>query len=201
MYITTNARIAISSVNLYEYGYDKYNVSESTNISEKELTDIAKELISYFNSGKDITTTRFNDRELTHLQDVRNLIQFIYMVQIIVLFYVIAYIILGFIFRKKVSELSISRGLLWGSCLCIGILFLLGIMVISDFESIFTWFHEVSFNNQLWMMLPGDLLPDLYTEGFFADAALFIFISIVVECLIIGGASFIFIRRKKSGMT
>lgn len=188
--------MAISSGSLYEYGYNKYNVSESTNISKAELTGITNQLISYFNSNKDLTTTRFNERELIHLQDVRNLIQFIYLVQIVVLTYIVFYIFLGFLLKRNDWWFNISRGLLWGSGLCIGILVFLGIMVLTNFEAIFTWFHEISFNNDLWMMQPGDLLPQLYTEGFFSDAALFIFIAIVIECLMIGGISLMLIRRK-----
>lgn len=200
--ITSNLRGAVGEIRLYEYGYDKYNVSADTGIEREELDEIARGLIGYFNSGEEFTSTsRFNERELIHLEDVKNLIQFFYRFQEASVIYVVCYIIFSYYLQKSGWWRNLARKVVWGSGLTISLLLVLGIAVAVDFQQVFLWFHRISFNNLLWMMRPGDLLPRLYTEGFFFDGALFIVGATVVECLVIGGGSICYlVRTRKRSM-
>ena len=90
---TSNVRIGVSDIRLYEHGFDKYDISRSTGIERSELTVIARHLIDYFNSKTESAQMKvvkfgeeidlFNEKELIHLEDVRALIQLDYLVQII----------------------------------------------------------------------------------------------------------------------
>ena len=44
---------AVNSLWLYKYGFEKYNVSRTTDLAEAELEKAATGLISYFNSGEE----------------------------------------------------------------------------------------------------------------------------------------------------
>ncbi|TFG45700.1 MAG: DUF1461 domain-containing protein, partial [Dehalococcoidia bacterium] len=73
---------------LYEYGFDRYNVVETTGLADSELSKAASGLIDYFNSGEefiDLTVekdgrafTLFNEKEIIHLYDVKGLMRLDY---------------------------------------------------------------------------------------------------------------------------
>ena len=103
--LTSIVRLGVSSVHIYEYGFDKYGISEVTKIDRAQLTKVAGRIIDYFNSKVEtpqITVVNkygeefelFHDYELTHLEDVKGLFQLDYLVQRISLAYIIIYALL-----------------------------------------------------------------------------------------------------------
>jgi len=196
--VTSNARGAINTQRLHEYSYDKYDAVITTGMEKAELLNIAEGLIAYFNSGEELAVAdSFNDREITHLVDVKNLIRFFYRIQEVTLVYVILYIFFGFILCKRKWGDKLCNGLIWGSGLTLTIFAAVGIALAADFDGLFTWFHEVSFSNKLWLMLPSDLLTRLYPDAFFFTASIYVVIATVIECLLIGGLSFWYLRRRR----
>ncbi|MFC1978502.1 TIGR01906 family membrane protein [Chloroflexota bacterium] len=194
--VTSNARGAINTIRLHEYSYDRYGAVTITGIEKTELLDIAEGLTAYFNSGEELSVADFfNEREVMHLADVKNLIRLFYRIQEATLIYVILYIIFGFVLCKRKWWERLGNGLIWGSGLTLTIFATVGIALAADFDELFNWFHEVSFSNKLWLMLPSDLLTQLYPDAFFFTASLFVVIATIVECLLLGGLSFWYIRR------
>ena len=47
--VTSTIQLEINSIRLYEYGFDRYKVSEDTGIEKTQLSTVAKVLIDYFN--------------------------------------------------------------------------------------------------------------------------------------------------------
>ena len=88
--LTASIGWEVNSHWLYKYGFEKYNVSQTTGLAEKELEEAATGLISYFNSGEmniSLTVIKdgkpfelFNQREVVHLRDVKGLIRLDYWV-------------------------------------------------------------------------------------------------------------------------
>ena len=82
--LSTSLGWAVNSLRLYQYGFDKYNVGQTTGLVEPELEKVAKGIISYFNSDEeyiDLTVVKdgkpfvlFHQREVAHLKDVKWLI-------------------------------------------------------------------------------------------------------------------------------
>lgn len=198
--ITTNIRWGVSEIRLYEYGFGKYQISQATGIDELELKRIAQHLIDYFNLKADSVQVMivkegeefnlFNERELVHLQDVRNLIQLDYWVQGGALtFMVICVLVLLLWFRNGWRVLV--KGLFWGSLATLGLVVVLALWAIFGFEQLFILFHLVSFPNEYWMLDPAkDYLIMLFPGGFFYDAALFGFGVVILEALLVGGIAF-----------
>ncbi|MCL0041314.1 DUF1461 domain-containing protein, partial [Dehalococcoidia bacterium] len=79
--VTASQSWAVNSLWLYEYGFRKYNVSQSTGMTEEELVRAARGLIDYFNSGEEFISPYgvrggepfelFTEIEIRHLRDVR----------------------------------------------------------------------------------------------------------------------------------
>ena len=95
--LTASLGWAANSLWLYKYGFEKYNISQSTGLAEVELEKAASGLISYFNSDKEyvsLTVVKdsepfelFNQREAAHLKDAKELIWLDYRVLFDALFF------------------------------------------------------------------------------------------------------------------
>lgn len=186
--ITTDLRLAINSVRLYEYGFNKYHVSAATGLEKEELTDVAHRLITYFNSDEELVDIDlFNQREVAHLKDVKGLVQFDYRLQLASLAYIAVYIAISLVLKRGTFWRDLARRLIWGSGATVVLLAALGLLAVFGFDQIFLWFHQISFRNDLWLLSPGDNLLLMFPQGFFNDATLFIAAAAIGEAIIIGG--------------
>jgi len=194
--LTSNLRWAANDLQFWEEGFEKYDVSAETGFSEKELTNISKGLIRYFNTGEinDMMYV-FSDDEITHLRDVRGLIQLDYIVQWLTLGYIIIYIIAGFVFRKRLFVRPLAVVLAAGSAAGIAAIVLTVIAAAIDFDWLFVVFHRIFFTNDLW--ISSGYLPRIYTEGFFYDAGMAIALSTVFQSLLIGVPAGLFLLRRR----
>lgn len=196
--IATDVRFAANDIRLYNYGFNKYEVSEETGLAKEELTQIAHQLIDYFNSDEEfIDVAVFNERDVAHLKDVKGLIQLVYRLQFVSLAYIIAYIVFNLILLRGALWRELAKRLIWGCLFTIGIIFVIGIMALVGFDELFLWFHLVSFRNDLWRLYPGDPLLLMFPEGFFRDAALFIVGAVILEALIVAGIAWGYLRLSR----
>ena len=204
--ITSTICLEVNELSLYEYGFDKYEISQDTGIGRIQLRNVAQHLIDYFNLRADTVQIAvvkgdeefnlFNERELIHLSDVRSLIQLDYWVQRAA-FLLIVVCALALFFGLRVGWRMLVRGLFWGSFITMGLMVALAIWAFFGFERLFILFHLVSFTNEYWMLDPArDYLIRLFPEGFFYDAALFGFGAIMLEALLIGGIAFGILRLR-----
>jgi len=196
--ITTNVRFAVNDIRLYEYGFNKYEVSKTTGLDNEELTQTAQRLIDYFNSDEEFTDIEvFQEREIAHLKDVKGLIQLVYRLQIGILFFILIYIAFNFLLLRRALWREIARRFLWGSIATIGLIAVLGFLALVGFDDLFLWFHLVSFRNELWQLSPDAMLLLMFPQGFFNDATLFIAAGTILEAAIIGGIGWGFLRFGK----
>ena len=198
--ITSTIRLEVNELSLYEYGFDKYKISRDTGIDKIQLRSVAQHLIDYFNLRVDTVQIKiikgdeafnlFNERELIHLGDVRNLIQLDYWVQRGA-FLLMVIFALALFFGLRVGWRMLVRGLFGGSFITIGLIVALALWALFGFEQLFMLFHLISFANEYWILDPArDYLIRLFPGGFFYDAALFGFGAIMLEALLIGGIAF-----------
>lgn len=186
---------AANSISLYKYGFEKYEVSKTTGLDTENLAFLAEELIQYFNSDAQYISISvvkdgqsfalFNEREIVHLKDVKGLFRLDYWIFLGTLIYALAYI--GFtIWRRERRHLAL--GLIWGSGLTLGLMLVLGIGALLNFDQLFLQFHLLSFANELWLLDPtNDYLIMLFPRGFWYDATLFIAIATAVGAVVMGG--------------
>jgi len=195
--ITTNVRFAVNDMRLYEYGFNKYHISEESGLNKGNLTEIAHELITYFNSNEEYADISvYNQRDIAHLKDVKGLIQLVYRLQFVALGYIVVYILFNLLIMGSAFWRDLARRLIWGSWTTIALLAALGLAAVVDFDQFFLLFHLVSFRNDFWQLYPGDKLLLMFPEGFFQDAALFIAGAAILEAIIIGAAAWYFLKRR-----
>lgn len=192
-HLTWSAR----DLQLYEYGFDQYNVSQDTGFSQEELSTIATGIIQYFNTG-DVNDALniFDEREMAHLSDVRGLIHLNYLIQQVTSGYMIVFIALGFFWKRRGFTNWLTQMVLTGSILTLFALISLGIAAVVDFDRLFTGFHELFFSGDSWIL--SGYLPRLFTQGLFSDTALFITGAMIAESLLLGGiCGYLVLRQQR----
>ena len=183
--LTSSLCWAVNDLRLYQYGFDKYQVSSETGFTSEELTTTAKGLINYFNSGDiDSSLSIFSEREMAHLHDVRGLIHLCYALQFATLCYIVVFIASGCIRQRLRFLQPLCKLCLSGSVLSIALVAVVGIAALIDFDRLFMAFHRLFFTGDTFVL--NGYLPVMFTEDFFADAAEFVVIAIVVEAIILG---------------
>lgn len=174
---------AANSLWLYQYGFEKYDISRVTGLSEAELVKAAAGLISYFNSSeadinisvvKDGEAFRlFNQREVAHLRDVKKLFWLDYRVLLGTLIYVLGFTLVRLFWWRDWRQLA--RVVVAGSSLTLALMLALGLATLLGFDWFFWQFHLLSFANDFWLLDPAhDYLIMLFPRGFWIDAVLFI---------------------------
>lgn len=198
--ITSNLHWEINASSLYEYGFDKFNISQRTGLDRGELSKAAQGLIQYLNSNQEpihVEVMRngqpfdlFNQREKVHLADVKALVQLDYRVQYGLLAYVVAYLIVGWLWVGRRFAKYLARAVLWGSAVTLAVMLLIGVSMLLGFDNFFLAFHLVSFSNQFWILDPSkDYLIMMFPEGFFYLAAILLAVATAVEALLLGGTA------------
>lgn len=114
----------------------------------------------------------FNEREKQHMIDVKNL--FTAGKNLRIFAFIIGVISLGIIaFKYKNIKTILSKGFVSVSTVIICISIILICIIQTDFTKYFTIFHEIFFNNNLWLLNPKtDLLINIVLEPFFIDTAI-----------------------------
>ncbi len=195
LFLTSALKWAVNEVRLYEYGFNKYKIEQTTGIPNSELRAVAVQLIDYFNSRVDDAQVMadiggrraalFKEKELIHLRDVRNLIRLNSLVQLSCLA-AMAVCISVLMLTSKQSWLILTEAALAGSGLTMGLMVALAIWCWLGFDQFFYLFHVASFRNEYWMLNPAeDYLIRLFPEGFFYDAALFVFGTVLIVSLLL----------------
>ena len=215
LFVTTTVRGEVNCARLYEYGFTKYNVSQTTALNNTQLSAIAQRLIDFFNSRVETPQMNvtnvygeefalFHDYELVHLGDVKRLFRLNSLVQEAVLVYIAAYILLFFPGMKRRWQ-DLARGIMWGCVLTLALVGGLGLASLFFFEEMFVRFHLVVFHNLYWLLDPTIdylimLFPQGFPQGFWTDVV-YIGVGLIVgEALLFGGLAWAIPRKIKSKM-
>ena len=209
--LTASIGWAVNSHWLYEYGFEKYNVSQTTGIAEVELEKAATGLISYFNSGEEyisLTVMKdgesfelFNQREVAHLRDVKGLIWLDYWVFLGTLIYTLGYAGVSLFWQRRRHWRRLAWGVVGGSGITLALMLAMGLGILLNFDQLFWQFHLLSFTNELWQLDPTrDYLIMLFPQGFWYDAALFCALATAGLAIILGGVAggYLLFTRGKS---
>ena len=183
------------TVQLYEYDFNKYEISKVTGISNADLKKVAQKMADYLSLGTSspqVTVQKeekffdiYNQREIDHLKDVRGLMLLAFQLQLIG-FLLLAICVLLSTFKKGIGWNPLLKGCIWGSAATMILMAGLGFVSITGFDRFFLFFHEVSFSNNLWILDPSkDFLIMMFPSDFFNDAAIFWFASVLIEALVV----------------
>ena len=205
---------AVNSLWLYEYGSQRYGVSQTLANSGLELTDpqlkeVYAELINYFNSDEEyisLTVIKagkpfklFTPEETIHFKDVKGLIWLDYWLLLGTLIYILAYTGIGLFWQKRKHWRQLAVAVAGGSGITLAFILALGSGIFFGFGQLFYQFHLFFFSNEFWSAKGYMLL--LFPEPFFYDAALFCALGTAGLAIILGGIAGSYLRFAKSKTT
>jgi len=196
----------INSFWLYNYGFEKYQVSQTTGLAPAELDKAASGLISYFNSGEEYVSVTvekdgapielFTAEEAIHFRDVKGLVRLDYYLLLGTFIYVLGYGLLSLFWRRGRYRRRLARGVVGGGCFTLALMALLGLGVIFSFNWLFLQFHFLSFSNEFWSAEGYMLL--LFPGGFWYDATSFCVLGTVVGAVVLAGGAAAYLKMTKA---
>jgi len=203
--VTSNVRWAANEVGLYHYGFDRYDAEAATGISRSELDRAADKLVRYFNDDDetirifvqedDRRVPLFNERETSHLTDVKNLFRTVFRVQEASLAFALAFVVGVFIWAAEAPLRILARMLLQASLFTLGLLALFGVLALVGFDELFLRFHLVAFTNDLWKLNPNtDHLIQMFPRDFWFDATMLVAGLTAVEAVLLASLSAAYLR-------
>jgi integral membrane protein (TIGR01906 family) len=136
----------------------------------------------------------FNARELRHMQDVKGLVTGMRIALIASCLIIAVLLILAW--RRKALRMFVKGGCRGGWGL-IGLVAIVLLFILLNFNNLFTWFHQVFFESGTWMFYTSDTLIRLFPMRFWQDAFIFVFgVSFLAGVLIV-----FFCRRMQNNST
>ena len=180
----------ISSVEIAAYGnfeyyqkeYEKYRVLDDVNMEMEDLMHVTREMMAYLRGNRDqlsVETTVsgqamdfFNEQDRFHMWEVQKL--FIGGMRLRAMTAAIAVVsILLLAAVKAPMRRLLPKAFLWTVGILMAVVLALVIWAAIDFNTLFTYFHLIFFDNDLWLFDPAtDLMINVLVEGFFMDMAL-----------------------------
>ncbi len=190
--VTSNVRLAFNSIALYEFGFDRHNVTRTTGLTESQLSEVATQIKDYFNSDEELLNVwvaldgearpLFNEREIIHMKDVKELLHAVYRVQEGTFLFLFTFSMVGFLILGSEFAGRIRRLFFGGTVFIYCAMGVIGLASLVGFNLLFRWFHEISFNNDFWLLDPQtSFLVRLFPQGFWLESTLLIGMATLVE--------------------
>ena len=185
--------------NWWRNEYAKYNTPANV-VTEDMLDYCIGRLDTLDNSMATIDGVKapfFTDREKAHLADCRELFMAGLRGRVIAMLILVCLLIYIYIHNGKTGTLRLaSRGYLES----LGVVTVLGLIVtalaVIDFTFVFTKFHHIFFDNDLWILYPDqDNLINIMQEDVFSDAAAWIGSIFGISALLLAVIAIVILRR------
>ncbi len=112
----------------------------------------------------------YNDRELSHMLDVKNLIQLMFKIMIPLAFFMVIAWLLAW--RMKWLP-QFWKAVSTGGWVTLGFIALVLLGVLLDFNALFAGFHKIFFTGDTWLFYTDDTLIRLFPEKLWVDAFTF----------------------------
>lgn len=168
--------------NYYRNEFKKYSTADNIGMDVEDLLIVNEQMLDYLidkkDSLEDIKTTIngeeniafFNEREVAHMKDVKVLflkgLKLIYILTVSI----IVLSILLFLRLKKKFLLYLANTNLLSLVFMFLLLLIFSILIFNNFTKYFIIFHNLFFNNDLWILNPQtDRLINIVPEIFFIN--------------------------------
>ena len=134
-----------------------------------------------------VTAPFFTDREKAHLADCRELFLKGIKLRVIACLLLAAFVIFIYVHNgKQKTSVLLAKGYLRSLGFIVVLAAIIAVLCVIDFTHVFTVFHHIFFDNDLWILNPNeDNLINIMQEDVFSDAAMWIAgIWLIVDALI-----------------
>ena len=208
--LVTSVDINCFNIDFYTNQYEHLNTAQRLRLSEEDLTKATTVLLDYLRSDRDdcnVTITQyeevkeaFNEKEKTHMVDVRNLYEFALNLRTISIIVVIVSLLYLWLYDKQIPWFALSSAFVKISVLFLMFFAFLGIWAYVDFNAFWTMFHEICFTNDLWLLNPAtDLMINLFPSPVFSALVFKILFSFLCPFVGLFVAAMIYIIKKLKG--
>lgn len=183
------------NLNYYDKKYEQYNVYDR--FSKEEALDATKNIFDFFNSKAELDNEFFNENEISHLQDVKVLInkaKQLYYISI-TLFWII--LLTVYLSNKKHFTKFFFNFLFYSGLFSITLILLLGLLYfITGFDFMFIKFHELFFTSNYSFNPAINNMKALFPDEFFRDLGISIILSTLIKSLLLTATGYILNKRK-----
>ena len=206
--ITASVTWAFNSPGLYNDGFEKYSISRISGITDSDLRQVGADIRGYINSRDEPLNVQtkifgedqalFNDREIAHMKDVKRLVWGVYILALASAAYLAALTVIGFVRHRGRFIEPLAKRAMYGGGLTLGLLVIFGIVAVSDFESLFIKFHQLSFANDFWQLDPRtDYLVRIFPDAFWLDATVWVALRTITGAvaMTVAGSAYLAYRR------
>jgi integral membrane protein (TIGR01906 family) len=135
----------------------------------------------------------YNQREIGHMLDVKDLVD-----TFKILTWILSVIVIGglivLLARSETRSLG-YKAVMWGGLLTTGILLLMLVLILLSWNLVFTQFHEILFPPDTWTFYYSDSLIRLFPEQFWFDFGLLWTGAIFLEGIILAVAGYFLVKR------
>lgn len=185
----------------YEREYEKYHVLEQLDMRMEDTMYVTREMMAYLRGEREelsvITTVEgkeqdfFNEQDRFHMGEVRELFLGGLAIRRVSVALALLFFVLLHVMKadwKRVIPVTYRYVLF----VTVGMIALLGICAATDFNAVFTAFHHVFFDNDLWLFDPAeDYMIRMLPEGLFADMVLRIGVMFGASLLVLPAAVYV----------
>jgi len=195
--LLTCIELSAFDLDFYSAEYEKLKRPEAIGISEQELMEVTQALLDYIRGKRADLNVKavikgqeryvFNEREIAHMVDVRELFMKGYQLRRVLIIGFIFFLIILYILTKA----DMIRWLFKAHLLLLVFLALvsgalLG-LINEDFTPYWNYFHYIFFDNDLWQLNPqADILIQIVPEQFFYDIVVRIITHFILGMLAVG---------------
>lgn len=178
----TSMQMVVYNMNYFERHYEKRNITVTTGMNMDDLMMVTEHMMDYLadkNDDLDIKATVdgtyesvFGQREILHMIDVKNLFVAATWIRNISVCLILLFVIGGIFKFKDVLKVVLSGIKFVFAGLLLAFVFL-GYLFYTDFSKYFIIFHEIFFDNDLWLLDPRtDVLINMVPQDFFFATAM-----------------------------
>ncbi len=189
------------NINYFETKFEENNTEKVTGIEKEKLLDISKEIIKYLDGERDNFNIKiadgqesvFGNREIEHMKDVRELFDKGFIIRnILFLTTITSFLILKFYYKENLSKILFIGGIIFSFLLMV-----IGVIIVFNFNKAFVIFHQVLFNNDLWILNPKeDVLIQMLPSNFFSDLGILIVRRYIITVILFLISLMVLIKKK-----
>ncbi len=211
----TSFRVVVFNREYMDHEMDRLGIAQKVGMTSEDLSEVFDEILRYLEGEREdlvIHTTvdgvereAFNEKEKLHMGDVLVLFEKGFGIYYWGVAMLVAALVVSVLWKRERKRLVYTY--LKNAVIGFGIFFAaigaIALLLISDFNRYFTLFHEIFFDNDLWLLNPAtDLMINLVPEQFFFDTAMTIGMIFLGSALVMSAAAvFGWVRLRKSRIT
>lgn len=208
--ILTSLEMTAFNRNFYAEQHAAYNIGEVVGTDDAELDRISGRIIEYLagradnlDMSADIRGERvevFGEREKLHMEDVKKLFMAGFYLRNSLLALVLLSLYLLYVLGDKKMRKP-GKAILASGFTVMAISIFLSVLILTDFQKYFIVFHEIFFDNDLWILNPKtDVLIQMLPLEFFNAISKRVLNVFLLQYGILMGLAYVLVKRsKKSG--